>query len=74
MISALPQKAKNNLSLIMGGTLVIVTLLLAVAMSVTTVKKGEMPDSKALESVMQILGEVVKTYIKQPGPAPVQKL
>lgn len=74
MISALPQKAKNNLSLIMGGTLVIVTLLLAVAMSVTTVKKGEMPDSKALESVMQILGEVVKTYIKQPAPAPVQKL
>lgn len=74
MISALPQKAKNNLSLIMGGTLVVVTLLLAVAMSVTTVKKGEMPDSKALESVVQILGEVVKTYIKQPGPAPVQKL
>lgn len=71
MIASLPQKAKNNLALIMGGTLVAVTLLLAVAMSVTTVKKGEMPDSKALDTVTQILGEVVKAYMKSPeAPSP----
>ena len=69
MINSLPQKAKKNLALIMGGTLVVIALLLAVAMSATTVKKGEMPDSSALETVFQIRGEVVKTYIKtQPTP------
>lgn len=74
LINSLPQKAKNNMALIMGGTLVVIALLLAVAMSATTVEKGEMPDSKALETVVQILGEVVKTYMKSnptpPAPGP----
>jgi hypothetical protein len=69
LINSLPQKAKNNLALVMGGTLVVVALLLAVAMSATTVKKGEMPNSKALETVVQILGDVVRTYMKTSQPA-----
>ncbi len=66
----LGEKARSRLALTMGATLVVATLLLAVSMSASTVKTGEMPDSSALRSVVQILGEVIKSYIQRPAAPP----
>ena len=61
-------KVRSAIALMFGGTLCAIALAIAVAMSASTVKTGEMPDSSALKSVVELMGEVLKAYNKPAEP------
>lgn len=62
-------KTKSTLAIMFGSTLCLAALVIAIAMSASTVKTGEMPDSSAFTKVAEIMGEVLKAYNAKPDPA-----
>ncbi len=69
---ATPDSTKNPrqmIALIAGVGMVLIAVMLAFAVTKTAVDKGEAPDAKTVQGLVQILGEVVKAYSEPAAPA-----
>jgi len=69
---ATPEMTKNPrqmVALVAGLGMVLIALMLAFAVTKTAVDKGEAPDAKTIQGLVQILGEVVKAYSEPAAPA-----
>lgn len=66
-----PNHAKSTMALIMGGVITFIALMLAVVISFTAVKTGQMPDTRALTSFGQVMSDVIRVYMDDgKGPPP----
>lgn len=63
-------KAKNRstMALLLGATLVVLALLLAISMSSATVEAGALPDKEAVQSVADIILEIMHAYLNPRKP------
>lgn len=63
---------KNWLALMMGVSITLMALMMALALSISTVETGKTPDSSAMTKVLQVFSEVASVFIddgKSTAPA-----
>lgn len=61
-------KNRSTMALFLGAALVVLALLLAVSMSSATVDAGALPDKEAVQSIVDIILDVVHAYLNPRKP------